>query len=510
MKTAALQRLSRRSFIRDISLGAAALAVRPFNSTGRANTSPFPGPFEATWDSLSKYNIPSWYQDAKFGVFLHWGVYSVPAHENEWYPRLMYRRESPVFKWHQQHWGPQSMFGYKDFIPMFRAERWKPEEWVDLFRKAGARYITPVGEHHDGFPMYDSHLTRWTAVRMGPHRDVVGELAREIRNQRLKLGISSHRGFNWSYYTFEKDFDTSNPRYSGLYGKIHAPTPKVSSEPGELRQTASPGFLEDWYARCVEIVNLYQPDYFYFDWAMGAPEFEPYRRQFLAYFYNAAARLNQEVALTYKDKAYPEHAAVLDIERGLEAGIRELHWQTDTSVSWKSWGYIEDDRYKSAGEIIPELVDIVSKNGNLLLNVGPRPDGTIPEKGADVFRDIGRWMDVNGEAIYGTRAWKVYGEGPTKMKSGSFGEKPVAYTPQDIRFTAKQNAIYAIFLGWPEREARITALGAHSPNAPARVSAVALLGSEEKVNWRQDAGALLIQAPKQKPCDFAYTFRISL
>ncbi|MGH9469322.1 MAG: alpha-L-fucosidase, partial [Terriglobia bacterium] len=227
-------------------------------------------------------------------------------------------------------------------------------------------------------------------------------------------------------------------------------------------------------------------------------------------FYNAAARRGQEVALTYKNDAYPEHAAVLDIERGIEGGIRELHWQTDTSVSWKSWGFIEDDSYKSAAEIVPELVDIVSKNGNLLLNVGPRPDGTIPEQAANVFRSIGRWVSVGGEAIFGTRPWKIYGEGPNKLKAGSFGEKQVTFTSQDIRFTTKGNTIYAIFLGWPEHEARVTALGAHSQHAPAKISGVALLGSEQNLKWRQNADALVIETPEEKPCDFAFAFKITL
>lgn len=502
---------SRREFMQKASLASATLAVQPFTfRLGRSVTAPFPGKFAATWDSLSQYSIPQWYRDAKFGVFLHWGVYSVPAYSSEWYPRDMYVRQSPVFKWHQEHWGPQSMFGYKDFIPLFTAARWKPEEWVDLFRKAGARYITPVGEHHDGFPMYDSHLTRWTAVRMGPRRDVVGELAREIRNQGLKLGISSHRGFNWSYYTFEKDFDTDNPRYSGLYGKAHAPTPLVSTTPGELRQTASQGFLEDWYSRCAEMVDLYRPDYFYFDWAMGAPEFEPYRRQFLAYFYNASDHWGKEVALTYKSKAYPEHAAVLDIERGIEGKIRELHWQTDTSVSWKSWGYIQDDSYKPPSGIVHELVDIVSKNGNLLLNVGPKPDGTIPEEAVMLFRNIGRWMDVNREAIFGTRPWQLYGEGPNRLNSGSFGEKEnVTFTAEDVRFTAGNHAVYAILLGWPTQEIRIEALGAHAPYGLKQISSVKLLGSDEKLKWRQEANALAIQKPAKKPCDYAYAFKIT-
>jgi alpha-L-fucosidase len=506
-------RYSRRGFLKTACAAGAGLSTWAISlPMGRTKTPPFPGRFAPTWDSLSHYQVPAWYRDAKFGVFLHWGIYSVPAHINEWYPRLMYQKESPAFEWHRQHWGPQSMFGYKDFIPMFRGEHWKPDELADLFKKAGARYIVPVGEHHDGFPMYDSHLTTWSAAQMGPHRDTIAEWAREARNQGLKLGISSHRAFHWSYYTFAKEFDTDNPLYAGLYGPIHAPTPLINNFPGPV-QEPSPEFMQDWFARCVEIVDLFHPDFIYFDWANGAPGLEPYRKEFAAYYYNAAAERGQGVVMTYKLKASPAHAAVLDIERGLESGIRELPWQTDTSVSWKSWGYVDGDTFKSAEQIIPEFVDIVSKNGNLLLNVGPKPDGTLPPEAEEIFRRLGHWMDVNGEAIYATRPWHIYGEGPTILAAGDGREKmmeEIKFTPQDIRFTTKGGAIYAIFLAWPEHEARINALGKNSKNAPARISDVRLLGSEARLEWHQGADALTIQMPAEKPCDYAYALKITL
>jgi alpha-L-fucosidase len=493
--------LSRRNFISRCGAGAAAAGIWPLTSQFvRASTSRLPAKFMATTDSLSQYRTPEWFRDAKFGIFHHWGVYSVPAHVSEWYPHMMYDRKSPVFKWHQEHWGPQSMFGYKDFIPLFKAERWKPEEWVDLFRRAGAKYVVPVGEHHDGFPMYDSHLTEWTVAKMGPRRDVVGEIRREARNQGLYFGVSSHRANNWFYYAFRPDFDTTNPRYSSLYGSVHVPG-----------KPASQGFLEDWYSRCIEIADRYKPDLFYFDWKMGNPEFKPYRMHWLAYYYNRAYQSSQEVVCTYKLQAYPENAAVLDIERGSESGIRDLPWQTDTSVSWKSWGYIEDDQYKSAGRIIREFADIVSKNGNLLLNFGPKPDGTIPEPVTDILLKIGRWMDVNGEAIYGTRPWKVHGEGPISLGGGPMSEEDsegLKITPADIRFTTKGSDIYAILLAWPDKNATIKSLGLSSPHAPGRISNVRLLGTEAALDWKQDSDALTIRIPREKPCDYAYCFKI--
>jgi len=423
----------------------------------------------------------------------------------------MYIRGEKAFDYHRRYYGPQSMFGYKDFIPMFKAERWEPDRWVELFKKAGARYVVPVGEHHDGFPMYDCVVSQWSAAKMGPHRDVVGELGRAVRNQGLKLGVSSHRGFNWSYYTFQEDFDTNNPRFSGLYGIPHAPTPLIKNEPGELRQTAPREFMQDWFGRTLNLVDAYQPDLMWFDFCFEGREWEPYRKQFAAYYYNRADVWDKGVVVNFKHQGYPEDVAVLDIERGLLDEIRPHVWQTDTSVGWKSWGYIRDEDYKAADQIIPELIDIVSKNGCLLLNVGPRPDGTIPEAAEKTRLDIGRWLEVNGEAIYGTRPWKIYGEGPTKFKSGYFSEKTgQAFTAEDIRFTQKDGALYAICLAWPAQELKIKALGTRSAVAPGRISAVKLLGTNENLHWAQTEDALTVRIPGRKPRDYAYAFKFVL
>ncbi|MGH9345417.1 MAG: alpha-L-fucosidase [Terriglobia bacterium] len=485
--------------------------LRAASLSAQTLTPPFPGKFEPTWGSLLHYAAPDWFRDAKFGIFLHWGVYSVPAHANEWYPRLMYRRESPVFDWHRQHWGAQSMFGYKDFIPLFRAENWRPEECVELFKRAGAGYVVPVGEHCDGFPMYDSHLTGWCAAKMGPRRDIVGEWARAVRNQRLKLGVSTHRNWHWSWYTYESDFDTVNPLYSGLYGAPHAPTKPIDNAPHEILQIEPPAFLQDWYARTIEILNAYQPDLLWLEWGVQAPEYEPYRKELAAYYYNRAAEMGKQVVLTYKANAFPRGAAVMDVERGLLAAPAPVAWQSETSISWKSWGYIEDDRYKSANQILHEFIDVVSKNGNYLLNVGPKPDGTIPEPAVKVFRQMGAWMEVNGEGIFGSRPWKTFAEGPARYKGGSFGEtQEIAFTPADIRFTRKGNSIYAFLMVWPGHEARITSLGLNAPDAPRNIARVTLLGSGQTLRWHQAADALRVELPAAKPCDYAYTLKITL
>lgn len=506
----------RRDFLKQ-----AALAVSVGAASGIRSLKPLwaaagtPSKYEPNWESLSQYQVPDWYRDAKFGIFLHWGVYSVPAHSSEWYPRLMYRREDECFKWHQEHWGPQSIFGYKDFIPMFKAEHWDPALWVELFRKAGAKYIVPVGEHHDGYPMYDSLFTTWNAAKTGPHRDVVAELGRNVREQGLKLGVSSHRAFDWSYYTFEKDFDTSNLRFSGLYGTPHAPTAPINNERGELRQTVPVDYLQDWYGRTIQIVDQYEPDLVWFDFGFEGPEWEPYRKAFGAYYYNRAEAWQKGLVINYKHEAYPPQAAVLDIERGLLNETPKYPWQTDTSVSWESWGYIQNDRYKTPGEIVRELIDIVSKNGSLLLNVGPMPDGRIPEPAEQTLLAMGQWLATNAEAIYGTRPWKVSAEGPTKLNAGQFGEKTEpSFTAQDIRFTSGPGAVYAIALAWPEKELLIQSLGSNGASGaglPAgSIADVQLLGSGAKLDWNQTGNGLRISAPASKSGDFAYVFKVSL
>ncbi|HXJ96160.1 MAG TPA: alpha-L-fucosidase [Terriglobia bacterium] len=506
----------RREFLKQAALAVtagAASSMRSLRTLWAAADAPVK--YEPSWESLGQYQVPDWYRDAKFGIFLHWGVYSVPAHSSEWYPRLMYRREDECFKWHQEHWGPQSIFGYKDFIPMFKAEHWDPALWVELFRNAGAKYIVPVGEHHDGFPMYDSLFTRWNAAKMGPHRDVVGELGRAVREQGLKLGVSSHRAFDWSYYTFEDDFDTNNPRFSGLYGTPHAPTPRINNEKGELRQTVPVDYLQDWYGRTIQIVNQYQPDLVWFDFGFEGPEWEPYRKAFGAYYYNRAEAWQKGVVINYKHEAYPPQAAVLDIERGLLKEAPKYPWQTDTSVSWESWGYIKNDRYKAPGELVRELIDIVSKNGCLLLNVGPMPDGRIPEPAEQTLLAMGQWLTTNGEAIYGTRPWKVSAEGPTKLNAGQFGEKTEpAFTARDIRFTSRPGAVYAIALAQPQEEVTIQSLGSSIASgaglAAGSIEDVRLLGSDAKLDWKQTDSGLRISAPSSKPGDFAYVFKVGV
>ncbi len=469
--------------------------------------------YQPTWESLTQYRVPDWYVDAKFGIFIHWGVYSVPAFGTEWYPRNMYLQERPEFQHHIETYGPQSEFGYKDFIPMFKAEAYDPDAWAELFREAGARFVVPVAEHHDGFAMYDTALSKWCAAKMGPKRDLIGDLAKAVRDKGMIFGLSSHRAEHWWFMNggMAFDSDVQDPEYADFYGPAQPSPARVPVE-GWRSKDWSPRphaeFLDDWLARMKELIDKYQPQLIWFDWWIEQTVFTPYLQKFAAYYYNQGEAWGKGVAVNYKYDAFPEGTAVYDIERGQLGDINPRFWQTDTSVSKNSWGYITNHDYKTAGDIIGDLVDIVSKNGALLLNIGPKPDGTIPEPEVAMLRDIGRWLKVNGEAIYGTRPWTRFGEGPTQAVEGYFTDtKRTAYTSADVRFTATGDALYAICLGWPEMSWHLSSLGT---TAVGKVVNVELLGSNAPLTWSQDAGGLTVNAPTTKPCETAYTLKIKM
>jgi len=424
----------------------------------------------------------------------------------------MYLRDSREFVYHQKVFGHQAQFGYKDFIPLFKAEKFDAEQWVDLFRRAGAKFVVPVAEHHDGFAMYDSALTRWTAAKMGPRRDVVGELAQATRAAGMVFGVSSHRAEHWWFFNGGREFDSDvqDPAYADLYGPAMPQPPNALHErDSEPRPDAA--FLEDWLARCCELVDKYQPQLFWFDWWIRQIVFQPYLQRFAAYYYNRGLEWGKGVVINYKLDAFPEKAAVLDIERGQLKDIRPRPWQNDTSVSKNSWGYIQHHDYKSATSLIHDLVDVVSKNGVLLLNVGPKPDGTIPEPEVEILLEIGRWLEINGEAIYGTRPWKVYGEGPTEVFEGGFTDTlRAAFTPRDVRFTTRGEILYAIVLGWPENgEATVQWLRTDSPLYPQAIRSVELLGAGHPVEWSRDATGLKVRLPAHKPHPAAFVLKIS-
>lgn len=468
------------------------------------------GPFTASWDSLENYQIPEWYQNDKFGIFIHWGLYSVPAFGNEWYPRLMYQEGSEAFQHHVNTYGPQKNFGYKDFIPMFTAENYNPTEWAQLFKESGARFVVPVAEHHDGFQMYDSELSKWNAAQMGPKRDLIGELADAVRAQNMVFGVSSHRAEHWWFFDGGMRFesDVQDPGYHDFYGPAQE-GPIYHQD--HLANKPNDEFLEDWLARNCEIVDKYQPQIFWFDWWIMNLAFKPYLKKFAAYYYNKAQTWGRGVAINYKFDAFPLGTAVFDVERGQLAGVRSLFWQTDTSISKNSWGYIDAHEYKTANDILCDLVDIVSKNGALLLNIGPRADGTIPKEEQDILRAIGKWLDVNGEAIYGTSPYDVFGEGPTKVEEGAFTDtKRSPFTSKDIRFTCNSGALYATVLKCPDDGVvNVTTLKNGGKYALREIVEVKALGTEAPLVWACTDSGLRIECSikPEKPIVFKILYR---
>ena len=462
-------------------------------------------PYQPTWESLSNYSCPDWFRDAKFGIFIHWGLYAVPGFGSEWYPRWMYL-DSTVWglNYYQHHvrtYGTPDIFGYKDFIPLFKAEKFDADEWAQLFKASGAQYVVPVAEHHDGFAMYNTSLSRWNAFNMGPKRDIIGELSVAVRKQGMIFGLSSHRIEHWFFMNngLTTKSDVNDPAYADFYGPARDEHEQPSTE-----------YMNDWLLRNCELVDKYQPQLFWFDWWIEQPAMEPYRKTFAAYYYNRGKSWNKGVVINFKNNAYPDNVAVFDIERGTSRATRKYPWQTDTSIGKKSWGWIEGEENKTANEIIDALIDIVSKNGNLLLNVGPKPDGTISQEQADVLLAIGNWLKINAEAIYGTRPWVISEEGPTVATEGSFGDqKPVAYTSKDIRFTSKGTNVFAFCLDVPEgNKIIIRSLGSKMPHA-GKIATIELLGSNEKIKWVQQGEMLVITLPEILPCKEAIGFKMT-
>jgi alpha-L-fucosidase len=467
--------------------------------------------YEPSWDSLGKHKDPAWFGDAKFGIYFHWGPYSVPAFDNEWYSRNMYIEGERANQYHRLVYGPPSSFGYKDFIPMFRAEKFDAEEWADLFRKAGAKFAGPVTEHADGFSMWDSKLSRWNAAQMGPKRDVVGEMAKAIRNQHLKFITTFHHQWLWGWYpTLDKTLDTSDPKYAGLYGP---PAPSSPFDYSKATPAAPQEFQDMWENKVKEVVDKYQPDLLWFDSRMNIID-ERHRIDLFTFYYNKAEPWQREVGVAYKGKDLPSAVGIEDLERGRMSKIISEDWLNDDAIDWNSWSHVQKPAYKSVARLVTELVDIVSKNGNLLLDITPMASGVIPAEVKERLLEVGDWLRVNGEAIYETRPWKIFGEGPTKVQEGQFGEMKIPdFTAQDIRFTSRWKTLYAIALDWPQgtREFVIKSLNANDALISKReVAGIRMLGSEENLSWQQDAQGLKISLPLQKPGKYAYVFKILL
>jgi len=466
--------------------------------------------YQPTWNSLKRWTVPQWLRDGKFGIYTHWGVYSVPAQgpNATWYANKFYwQPDSAERKYQEETYGPLERFGYKDFIPMFKAEKFDAEEWADLFQKSGARFAGPVAEHHDGFAMWDTKYSEWNAAKMGPKRDVVGELAKAIKKRDMKFVAAFHHAENWVYFpTFDKRYDCGDPRYSGLYGFIH-----------EKNELPSKAFLDQWEGKIIEVIDKYDPDLIWFDNGLEMIT-DVYKKDMLAYYYNTAAARKKEVVVTYKRNTLPPGTGLLDLERGQEADLTYYEWITDSTVDiGRGWGYVKGLGFKTLDNLVDNLVDRVSKNGFLLLNVGPRPDGTIPDEARDLLLGMGKWLQINGEAIYGTTPWGIAGEGPTRLAArGDFNEKnDLVYTGQDVRFTVKGDTLYAAVLDWPGEKLLIKSLKPRVQSwtawpglYPSEIASITMLGDGKELKWEVTKDGLSIEAPTTKPCDYAFVFKI--
>ena len=459
------------------------------------------GPYKPTWDSLMEAPVPQWFKQRRLGIFIHWGLYSVPAYSNEWYSRNMYIPGEDAYEYHLKTYGPHKDFGYKDFIPMFRAEKFDAGTWMDLFKRAGAGYVMPVAEHHDGFQMYDSDLSQWNSVQMGPCRDLVGEWKSAAQEQDLQLCVSTHRAEHWFFMSHGKKFD-SDVKDPLVKGDFYWPAMPERDHFDKFSQPApDEEYLNDWLARTAELVLRYQPKLLSFDWWIQHSAFKPYLQRLAAFYYNCGKQWGEDVMICYKHDAMMFGSGIMEVERGSLADAKPYPWQTDTAVARNSWCNTQNLVYKSGNEIIINLIDIVSKGGNLLLNVGPKADGSIPDGDRKILEELAAWMDVNGEAIHGAKCWRRFAEGPVHAAEGQFQDgKEVAYTSKDYRFTVNHGAIYAMCLKCPEDgEFMVESLrGAVNHNLPVFqgiIRDVKILGYDGEMTWHQDAEGLHVSAP---------------
>jgi len=466
------------------------------------------GPYKPTDESLSQFQYPEWFRDAKFGIWAHWGPQAVPR-QGDWYARRMYIEKDPAYIYHLEHYGHPSVFGYKDIIPLWKAEKWDPDKLMALYRKAGAKYFVSMGTHHDNFFLWNSALHKWNAVNMGPKKDVVGIWQKAANKQGLKFGVSEHLGASYTWFQVAHlsdskgpkegvPYDGANPQYNELY---HAAT-----QPDDNKWlTNNLIFQIEWFARIKELIDNYHPDLLYSDSQMP---FGDVGRSLIAHYYNQGIPVNSKATeVVYTCKQFSGGKWVEDVERGIKDTTSLYPWQTDTSIG--DWYYRTDQKYKTATEVVQMLVDIVSKNGNLLLNVVQTPEGDLEPDMLQILDGIGTWTAANGEGIYGSRPWKIFGENSKEAESfkpEQFDEN-YKFNSNDIRFTTKNGFLYTYCLGIPVKDIIIKSLGKNS-ELSSPVKSVKMLGSDVKVKWTQEADALVIIKPSKIPAGQVPGFKI--
>jgi len=476
------------------------------------------GKFDAANSSLAKYQYPDWFRDAKFGIWAHWGPQAVPR-QGDWYARRMYEgpgfidrytkkpseKAQAQYIYHLKNYGHPSVFGYKDIIPLWKAERWNPEALMKLYKRVGAKYFVSMATHHDNFFLWNSKLHEWNSVNMGPKKDVVALWQQAAVKEGLRFGVSEHlaASYTWFQTAHKADFsgdkkgvpyDGNDPKYFGLYHEK-----ADSADTGWM--TKNPAWQRDWYNKIKELVDMYHPDLLYSD--SKIPFENQVGRTLIAHYYNSNMEKNNgKLQAVYTCKEPSRNRFVQDIEKGAMDSVSEYPWQTDTSIG--DWYYRTGQKYLTSNEVTQMLVDIVSKNGNLLLNVVQTPEGDLEDDVLTILEGIARWTKDNGEAIYGTRPWKVYGEGPStisKQEAGKFGGvKDVRkYQSTDVRYTTKNNAVYAFCMEHPVADIQLKSLGQDTKTCNKKVASVSMLGSKQKISWNQDKDALIIKKPANLP-----------
>ncbi|MCR5687341.1 MAG: alpha-L-fucosidase [Lachnospiraceae bacterium] len=455
------------------------------------------GPYSDSWQSLSAYEVPKWHEKLRFGIFIHYGVFTVPAYDTEWYPRMMYVKGSRAYEHHIKTYGKHTDFGYKDFIPMFKAERFDPDAWADVFRRAGAQYVVPVAEHHDGFQMYESELSSFNAADMGPHKDIIGMLKKSVTDAGMIFGASSHRIEHYFFLGEGRDFESD---ITGEFkrGDLYWPSVKGPSDFDAIDGQCPPSeeFMQDWLVRTCELVDRYRPRILYFDWWIQRIELRPYLKKFLAYYYNRAAEWGDGVVVNYKHDAIPFGIAVPDVERGQLSSQRSYRWQSDTAMCFNSWCHTTENSYKKAEDILCDLIDIASKNGTMLLNIGPKEDGTFTEEETAILDTIGKWIERCGEAVFDTKPYRIFGEGPTEVAEGGFMDGSVKeFTSSDFRFFAGDGSVYAIALRCAhDGKYRISGFGRKQGLLNADIGKIVCLNDGNEADFEHREDCLMINA----------------
>jgi alpha-L-fucosidase len=473
------------------------------------------GPFKATPESLKQYRCPDWFRDAKFGIWAHWGPQAATVY-SDFYARHMYEQGSEAYKAHVEHFGHPTKFGYKDIIPLWKAEKWDPEKLMALYKKAGARYFVAQAVHCDNFDLWNSKYHSWNSVAMGPKRDVVRDWQQAAKKFDLPFGVSEHLGYSRAWMQTSHGSDQTGPLagvpYDGADPKLQELYHPPSKFDGCI-YSKDADWHQEWFLRMRDLVDQIHPDLFYTD---GGIPFGRFGFSLVAHLYNSnMTDHGGKLEAVYNCKQFNKPdthgdfipgTCVEDLERGMQQSIAALPWQTDTSNG--DWYFRKDDKYKTSKQVIHQLVDIVSKNGNLLLNVVQYPDGSLPPESASLLDDLAAWFAIHGEAIYGTRPWKSFGEGPTEMVGGQFNET-YEFTAKDVRFTHSKDGstLYAFALGWPgDRKLVIRSLG---KTMVGDLTAVSLLGYDGKLDWQQTDAGLSVSLPELIVSDYTAVLKIS-